>query len=188
MRTLDWSDSALDQRVKEGFEIAFCRDMIKLELPHRSQRVFKIPEISFDSEIEIDLGGVSCQIKHVGGNHAEDSCIVFVPEDGIAFLGDCLYEDIYHGNPRYTLNNIYHLSEFFRSLNADEYYPAHDNKSLTYSEMADFFQKISWIGQTVNQIGGDKEKIMIHLQSQQSKIDTDGWYGKIVDSFINGLD
>ena len=89
MRTLDWSDSALDQRVKEGSEIAFCRDMIKLELPHRSQRVFKIPEISFDSEIEIDLGGVSCQIKHVGGDHAEDSSIVFIPEDGIVFLRLC---------------------------------------------------------------------------------------------------
>ncbi len=37
MKTFDWSDSALDQRVKEGTEIEFCRKMIKQEMPDRAQ-------------------------------------------------------------------------------------------------------------------------------------------------------
>ena len=37
MVTQDWSDVALDQRVADGVEIEFCRDMIKKELPDRSR-------------------------------------------------------------------------------------------------------------------------------------------------------
>jgi len=188
MRTLDWSDSALDQRVKEGSEIAFCRDMIKLELPDRSQMMFKIPDISFTSELEIDLGGVSCQIKHVGGDHAEDSSIVFIPEDGIAFLGDCLYEDIHHGSPRYTLNNIQYLSDFFRCLNADEYYLAHDKRSMTNSDLISFFHELLLIGEVVDKFGKDKERIKKFLASHNNSKNCKEFDGDLVDSFINGLD
>lgn len=188
MRTLDWSDSALDQRVKEGSEIAFCRDMIKLELPHRSQRVFKIPEISFDSEIEIDLGGVSCQIKHVGGDHAEDSSIVFIPEDGIVFLGDCLYEDIHHGNPRYTVNNIQNLSEIIQSLNANEYYPAHDKKPMTNSDLVSFFQELLLIGELVDKFGKDKLRITTFLARHSDSKNCKECDWDLVDRFIEGLD
>ena len=43
MAQWDWSDEALDRRVEEGVEIAFCRDMMKKELPDRSALVLEAP-------------------------------------------------------------------------------------------------------------------------------------------------
>lgn len=41
MADYDWSDGALDRRVETGVEVAFCRDMIKAELPDRSDLMLR---------------------------------------------------------------------------------------------------------------------------------------------------
>src|SRR5690606_8283743 len=91
----EWSDAALDARVEQGIEIAFCRDMLKAELPDRSDLVLCAPDVAFTGEVTIDLGGVTCRLIHVGGDHAADSVVVHVPEARVVFLSDCRYDDIY---------------------------------------------------------------------------------------------
>ena len=41
----DWSDAALDARVADGRELAFCRDMIKVEIPDRSDLEIVVPSV-----------------------------------------------------------------------------------------------------------------------------------------------
>lgn len=74
-------DEAFNHRVAEGSEIAFCRDMIKAELPDRANLVIRTPDLSFAAQLELNLGGVHCLVKHVGGDHASDATIIYVPED-----------------------------------------------------------------------------------------------------------
>ena len=121
MAHLDWSDRALDRRVEEGSEIAFCRDNMKKELPDRRGLVIRPPEISFDSPIELDLGGVTCQIVPVGGDHDIGSTVVYVVEDKILFLGDCLSEDYYSGPASYTTRSLFPLIERVLGLDAEIY-------------------------------------------------------------------
>ncbi len=45
--------------------------------------------------MELDLGEVTCVLKHVGGDHAHDSVVIYVKEEKILFLGDCIYADIF---------------------------------------------------------------------------------------------
>jgi glyoxylase-like metal-dependent hydrolase (beta-lactamase superfamily II) len=93
---LDWSDEALDARVEDGTEIAFCRDHLKLELPDRRDLTIVVPHLLFETSLEVDLGGgVTCHVEHVGGDHAADSSVVHVPGDGVLFLGDALYQRLY---------------------------------------------------------------------------------------------
>ncbi|WP_412056703.1 hypothetical protein [Bacillus safensis] len=64
-----WSDE-IDERVREGTEIEFCAKAIKEEYQdHRDIQVV-LPDMTFDRRIEIDLGGVTCVVQHVGGDHA----------------------------------------------------------------------------------------------------------------------
>ncbi|BBP93463.1 hypothetical protein BsIDN1_70810 [Bacillus safensis] len=80
-----WSDEAIDERVREGTEIEFCAKAIKEEYQgHRDIQVV-LPDVTFDRRIEIDLGGVTCIVQHVGGDHAADSVIVYVKEEKILF-------------------------------------------------------------------------------------------------------
>ena len=53
------------------------------------------PNLTFQNQLELDLGEVTCVLKHVGGDHAHDSVVMYMKEEKILFLGDCIYADIF---------------------------------------------------------------------------------------------
>lgn len=186
MADLDWSDTALDRRVEAGIEIDFCRDMIKAELPDRTGLTIRPPDISFTDRIELDLGGVTCQIEHVGGDHAADSTIVFVPEDKIAFLGDCLYVDIYHTPRRYTTKKLFPLLDRLLSLDADYYLHGHHPHPMSRAEMIEEAALLTTIGRAVERRGQDREAILADLrQTISAPLDDD--HRELVDEFLAGI-
>jgi glyoxylase-like metal-dependent hydrolase (beta-lactamase superfamily II) len=102
----DWSDEALDERVRAGREIPFCAEMIKLALPDRSDLRIVIPTDTFAERRVVDLGGTRAVLHHVGGDHAADSCVVHVPGDDALFLGDCLYQRLHAPEPLLTIAGV----------------------------------------------------------------------------------
>ena len=40
--------------------------------------------------LELDLGGVTVHVEHVGGDHCDDACVMLVEPDGVLFVGDAL--------------------------------------------------------------------------------------------------
>lgn len=138
MAQLDWSDEALDRRVEEKIEIEFCRDMIKTELPDRADLKIRSPEIAFMNQIELDLGGITCLLAHVGGDHSSDSVIVFAQEDKIIFLGDCLYENIYDHAPSYTPHKLFSLIEQLLNYEAEYFILAHEPEPMTKMKMIEY--------------------------------------------------
>ena len=55
-----------------------------------------LPENIFDKTESIELDGLTIQLEHVGGDHAEDSIVVKIPDDRVMFLGDCFYPPPLH--------------------------------------------------------------------------------------------
>jgi glyoxylase-like metal-dependent hydrolase (beta-lactamase superfamily II) len=102
----DWSDAALDERVRDGREIAFAAEMIRLELPDRSRLRIVVPTDTYADRRSVDLGGLTADLVHVGGDHAADSCVVHVPGDDVLFLGDCLYQCLYSPEPHLTVAGV----------------------------------------------------------------------------------
>lgn len=102
----DWSDEALDARVRDGREIPFCAEMIRLELPDRSGLRIVVPDQIVDAERRVDLGGAAAVLAHVGGDHSADSCVVHVPGDDVLFLGDCLYQRLHAPEPLLTVAGV----------------------------------------------------------------------------------
>lgn len=186
MATLDWSDAALDERVAAGVEIEFCRDMIKAELPDRSGLLIRPPEISFRDQIELDLGGVTCRIMHVGGDHAADSAIVYVPEDRIVFLGDCLYPAIYAPARHYTTGKLLPLLDQLLSFDAECYLAGHHLQPMSRAEMQAEAALLQTIGRVVDRHGDDREAILAELpQSLDEPLNED--HLELVGEFLAGL-
>lgn len=53
------------------------------------------PTVIYDQQTTpILLDGVTLELEHVGGDHAADSTILTVKEDGVMFLGDCFYPPV----------------------------------------------------------------------------------------------
>ena len=74
----DWND---DDKVS---------DHIKEELPSPRTVEIALADIVFGPALDLDLGGVTVHVEHVGGDHCDDSCVMLVEPDGVLFVGDAL--------------------------------------------------------------------------------------------------
>lgn len=186
MADLDWSDAALDARVAAGTEIAFCRDMIKAELPDRSGLTIRPPDIGFSDELTVDLGGATARAVHVGGDHASDASVVFAPEARVVFLGDCLAPDIYHTPRRSTTAKLFPMLDRLLALDADWYLAGHDPAPVSRAELEAEALLLGTIGKLVDRIGPDRAAVLAALpEALGGPADADQI--EIADEFLAGL-
>lgn len=87
----DWSDEALDARVAAGQASPDHAAHVKAELPSPRSVDVAPADIVFQDGLDIELGGVTARVRHVGGDHCAESSVVYVEPDRVLFLGDCLY-------------------------------------------------------------------------------------------------
>ncbi|WP_136607412.1 MBL fold metallo-hydrolase [Paenibacillus dokdonensis] len=148
LQTVKWDDASLDARVKTGEEIEFCSNMIKREMPTRDHLELRAPDLTFNNKIEIDLGGMTCVVEHVGGVHAQDSSIIYIPDEKIMFLGDCIYQDFYSGEWSYDQNELTILLDKIKKYDVNVYLTGHQDPK-THAEMWSLMDDLSSIGEIV---------------------------------------
>lgn len=128
---LDWSDEALDERVARGEVSEAHAAHVKEELPSPRDVQIALADVVFDDRLDFDLGGVIVRVRHVGGDHAQDSCVMYVEPDGVLFLGDCLYEAPGGGFTELAPP----LYEAVLSFGADRFVEGHSETVLTRAEI-----------------------------------------------------
>jgi glyoxylase-like metal-dependent hydrolase (beta-lactamase superfamily II) len=144
----EWNDDALYWRMEQGIESEFNARMMKKEYPDLSKVKISLPKRYYVSEEDIDLGGVTCQVRHIPSDHALDHSIVYVPEDDFLFLGDCLNENIYCESWHYSHGRLSLLINQLRGFNADLALESHGEEPLGRVGLIDLL----WQFQTVNDI------------------------------------
>lgn len=185
MAAWDWSDEALDQRVRDGIEIEFCRDMIKAELPDRRNLVIRPPDVTFSTEMAVDLGGITCRILHVGGDHADDSTIVHVPEEKFVFLSDCVYPSIYTNPRQYTVEKIGPLFETILNLDAEHFMFGHEMPVVDRMRLQEDAEQVKTVGNLVLKMGNDTAGITAVLHSSHPDWDAE-WSQDLIALFQAG--
>ena len=98
-----------------------------------------VPEEVFETEKVIHLDGLTIELEHVGGEHAEDSIVVKVPQDGVMFLGDCYYPPPAHLRKPHSAPSL----DMLRRLQNDAYklYVEGHDKPFTRTELLKFLQE-----------------------------------------------
>ena len=136
----DWSDEALDQRVTAGEASPEHAANVREELP--SPRTVRIApaDIVFHDGLDFDLGEVAVLVRHVGGDHAADSSVVYVEQDRLLFLGDCLYEAPSGG---YTAERLARLTEAVLAFDAELYVEGHSETVLSRAEIDEILGEAS---------------------------------------------
>lgn len=108
----DWSDAALEELRGLGlWSEESGRDLAEEYGTDRRSIGPLPPSIVYRDRLRLDLGGLSCQLEHVGGDHSPDCVFVFVPEEGILFVGDAFGPSVYGGPRRYSSANFLRLLE-----------------------------------------------------------------------------
>lgn len=179
-----WSDEAIDARVKEGVEIEFCAKAIKEEYTNHRDIMITLPDITIERRAEINLGGVTCIVQHVGGDHAADSVIVYIKEEKILFLGDCIYPRMYAKKVHYTINETLRLLDELESFDAETYIPSHQqpiSKETFEMEVA----KLRTIAKYTDICNGDKLKIMKEYENYVKRELTEDEM-ETISNFANG--
>lgn len=162
LQQVAWDDASLEERVKKGEEITFCSEMMKLEMPDRSDLKIGNANITFKDKLDMDLGGIHCIIENVGGCHSEDSVVVYVPSEKIMFLGDCLSEDFYSGDWSYDKDTLKAMIDKIKKYDANTYVMSH------------------CMPQSKEHVLGFLDKLMSMGELTQDEVETH----KVVDKFI----
>lgn len=131
---MDWSDEGLEGRVAAGEASSQHAENVKAELPSPRRVEIAHADIVFREGVRFELGGVRIEVRHVGGDHADDSSVAFVEPDGVLFLGDCLYEAPSDG---YTGARAQPLIDAVRSFGAQLHVEGHNESVLSQAELDD---------------------------------------------------
>jgi glyoxylase-like metal-dependent hydrolase (beta-lactamase superfamily II) len=182
----DWSRPALDRRVDVGLELAFCRDMLAAEYGDTSEVQIRLPDGVFDAGLSFDLGGVTVEVAQVGGDHASDSCVMFVPQDRLLFCGDSLYDAIYTPQRHYTLRRLLPLLDRVLAWDAAHYIQGHHEEVIDRNELTLWAADLRTIGQAVAAHGGNSDAVHVAIAAGQLRLH-DPLNVEYIETFVAGL-
>ncbi|MEW5986523.1 MAG: MBL fold metallo-hydrolase [Chloroflexota bacterium] len=93
-----WSAAYLERKMEEFPQWAGSYRAMGRAVQNWAEFRIVVPSITFDQFHRLQLDDLTLEMKHVGGQHAADSIIVYVRERGVIFLGDCYYGSTTHNN------------------------------------------------------------------------------------------
>jgi glyoxylase-like metal-dependent hydrolase (beta-lactamase superfamily II) len=102
--------------------------------------IIALSDIQFDTELTLNLGGITAKIFHVESPHSEDTVLIFVPEERILFLGDSTSEDFFN-NGYMDHNKLKMLINVIESIDCQYCILSHTDP-LTKSELLDYLKTI----------------------------------------------
>lgn len=179
-----WDDASLAERVEDGREIAFCAEAIQLEYgAERSMRIV-LPTMTFDDTLTLDLGGVHVILKHVGGDHAADAVVVYVPEENVLFLGDALYANLYAPTWRMTPTQTLRLLDILDQFEAEAYVWSHGHV-MTRNEYEKDRDVLRDLARITLDFPGNKDSITAQYERLRGRT-SDEEEQELISFFVNG--
>lgn len=180
----DWTDEALNDRVKKGIEIEFCAAAIKQEFQEHRDIHIKLPTVTFDKKVEIDLGGVTCILQQVGGDHSSDSIVVYIKEEKTLFLSDCIYANMYAPKNNYTVLNTLRLLDILDTFDAETYILSHW-RPVTKKEYQQEVNTLRSIAKLTEKFKGKKQAITeAYIEQNSRELNEDEL--ETIEFFVNG--
>ncbi|WP_320257617.1 MBL fold metallo-hydrolase [Cytobacillus sp. IB215316] len=187
MSRFEWDDKSIIERVQAGIESEFCQDYLLRAMTEdeRKQLKIQLPDMTFSGKLTINLGGVTCILEHVGGDHAPDSIVIHVPEERVLVISDCLWVDIYERSFKYSKENIYPLIDKILSYDVDYYVSSHINPE-TKQQLADYYLNVvKAIGDLVESNDTEQQAIQKFVNHYNRKPNEDERF--LLKAFIKGV-
>lgn len=98
-KTNEFLHEEMDKALDAGYV-----DFMKKEDIHFAREYDGIDEVTivpaqleFEDRIRLDLGELTAEIFHTVAPHSEDSVCIYIPEEKVIFLGDCICPDYFNG-------------------------------------------------------------------------------------------
>ena len=183
-----WSDEALDARVAAGVKSPEHAANVRAELPAPRQVRVARADTVFDDGLDLELGGVTVRVRHVGGDHAADSSVMFVEPDRLLFLGDALYESSggeAGGAARtLTIERAFPLIDAVLGFDAELYVEGHTDTVMPRAEAVGLIEQIRWAGTLVGTV--PNEAAALAAAREELGAEPDEFRTDLVRAFVAG--
>lgn len=91
-----WTDAEMKKRLASKVEIEFADTCMRKEYPQLSEIRVKTSDVSYNGNIEIDLGDLIAELHPIESPHSDDCICVFIPQERVLFIGDAVGVDYYN--------------------------------------------------------------------------------------------
>jgi glyoxylase-like metal-dependent hydrolase (beta-lactamase superfamily II) len=91
-----WSREYLEELIRKNPKLRVSCEARDRAISDWQNFQVVVPDMVFERSKVIELEGLSIELEHVGGLHAQDSIIVKVPQSRVMFIGDCYYPPPLH--------------------------------------------------------------------------------------------
>ncbi|MHA6534771.1 MBL fold metallo-hydrolase [Paenibacillus sp. BAC0078] len=182
---LDWSEEELQALVRAGTLNEASAQHIRLEYGDTSAVTVVKPDIVFTGSISIDLGGVTCELNHVGGDHSADSCVLFVKEDNVLFLGDALGPSVYGGPQQYSSTGFLKMLGLAYGYEAQWYVESH-GVPMSAAEFREDLAPWERLARIVDVFGRNRERVVLELKDYMQLEELPGDLLRGVEYFMAG--
>lgn len=123
---ITYDDEALELAKQKGILNEFFVTSIKNEIEDRNNFQPLNADISFDGEMTIDLGGITCELRHITSPHTDDSTILYIPEEKTLFLGDSFYGKRIDGFNYYDDKTLFPMMNLVEKYAVEHYLSSHE--------------------------------------------------------------
>ncbi|MGE7624773.1 MBL fold metallo-hydrolase [Viridibacillus sp. NPDC096237] len=124
---IKYDDTSLELAKDKGVFNDFSIGCIKGEIADRENFLPKNVNLSFDGEMKIDLGGITCEVRQIISPHTDDSTILYIPEEKTLFLGDCIYGRTKQGSNHFDANLLFPMIQIIEEYDAEYYVCSHES-------------------------------------------------------------
>ncbi len=121
-----WTEEAMQERLREGREIAFCDAHIRKEYPDLNAIALSLPDRSIRKPLTLDLGDVHLHLFPMDSPHSRDALLIWLPEEKVLFVGDADCGDYYENRGLADPDRLEKYLEFIRSLDFELCCIGHD--------------------------------------------------------------
>ncbi len=142
LEDIKWSEESLAKAINSGLIPAFCEEHIRMAYPDLSEIEVFAPDIIFEGEMVVDLGGCTAVIKQIPTPHGSDCIGIYVPEEKVIFMGDGLSPAIVGKDWMDDPEEVVKLQKLLRNLDFEICIPGHGEPVTKYDVLADLAERV----------------------------------------------
>jgi glyoxylase-like metal-dependent hydrolase (beta-lactamase superfamily II) len=137
-----------------------------------------LADVVFRDSLTFELGDVTVRAQHVGNDHTDDGCVLFVEPDRLLFVGDATCDS---PAGSFTTALAFPLLDALLEYGAEHVVEGHNEKLLSRTEFEELAGKIRLAGTLVEHLGPDEAAILAEFGGAPDEDTSD-----IVRSFVAG--
>ncbi|WP_313894418.1 MBL fold metallo-hydrolase [Psychrobacillus sp.] len=166
-RDIKYDNHSLELAKEMGILNDFLVGSIKDEIPDREKFSPKNVDISFEGQLKIDLGGITCELRQIVSPHTDDSTILYIPEEKTLFLGDCVYGQRIDGYNHFDDKLMFPMIQILEEYES-EYYVCSHEPVCSKDEIVDFWEQVN-IGFVIANKCSSLEEGLVEYKNQFDK-------------------